>query len=159
MNRRGHAHTDTCACGKNNTAFAHGAIEAELRGGAHRVLEPMDCAQVEGIRQRVARDLTRADMNPWQRLTSRLQGRGNEYTPESYERAWVSRSDLNPAQRDYWAGQERHAQGARTATQTANWATRGYSDVQAAQAAAQAHAQAQAEAARADSAAADGAGA
>lgn len=79
-------HTGMCACGKNGTAEAHGQ---RVNDKGEVTTPAMSCREVLAIRERVARDITRESMSRWERLTSRRAGRGNDYTQEAYERAWV----------------------------------------------------------------------
>jgi hypothetical protein len=96
-------HGDTCACGKNGTAEAHGfeynvqgAIsQAEGGGYAGRATEvrALSCEDVLAIRGRVAADITRESMNPAQRAVAWWQGRSGEYTDAAYDAAWAAPRD------------------------------------------------------------------
>jgi hypothetical protein len=85
-----HTHGDSCACGKNGTPEAHGLQVNDQGEVVHRA---MSCDEVEGIRGRVAADLTRESMSRVERVTAFLQGWSGEYTPEAYEAAWAAPSD------------------------------------------------------------------
>jgi hypothetical protein len=114
----GHAHDETCACGKDGTEYAHGYDHRVVHSDARRDLgapislaavdghkgypveaRQMNCVDVLGIRARVAADLTRGDMNPAQRAVAWMQGRGGEYTDAAWQAAWAAPSDT-PAQVD-----------------------------------------------------------
>lgn len=77
----------TCACGKDNTAESHGLQRDDAGEVLHRALS---CDEVIETRERVARDLTREAMNPWQRLTTWATGRSGEYSDAAYQAAWAT---------------------------------------------------------------------
>lgn len=62
-----------CACGKDGTPEAHGAIP---HPSEDRMLRPLPCHEVEAIKARVAF----GRLPRWRRLRARLQG----HTPEGW---------------------------------------------------------------------------
>jgi hypothetical protein len=84
-----HVHSGTCACGKNNTAEAHGLQRDDKDNVIHRALR---CDEVEAIRARVAADITRDAMSRTQRALTWVQGRSGEYTDAAYDAAWAAPS-------------------------------------------------------------------